>query len=74
MICPIMRDIVFLSKKSVPATKADLPVCRDLVDKHRGAIRTRLKLVLLPLIFVIVLDGRQPACVLCLDEGQNPCV
>jgi len=32
MIRPIMRDVVFLSKKSLPATKADLQVCRDLVD------------------------------------------
>ena len=39
--------------------------------KQRGAIRTRLKLDLLPFLVVIVLDGRQPACVLCLDEGQN---
>lgn len=32
MIRPIMRDVVFLSRKSLPATKADLPVCRDLID------------------------------------------
>lgn len=32
MIRPIMRDIVFLSRKSAPATKADLQVCRDLID------------------------------------------
>ena len=32
MIRPIMRDVVFLSKKSLPATKADIQVCRDLMD------------------------------------------
>ena len=32
MIRPIMRDVVFLSKKSLPATKADIQVCRDLID------------------------------------------
>lgn len=32
MIRPIMRDIVFLSRKSTPATKADMQVCRDLID------------------------------------------
>lgn len=32
MIRPINKDVVLLSKKSLPATKADLPVCRDLID------------------------------------------
>lgn len=32
MIRPIMRDIVFLSKKSLPASKADIQVCRDMID------------------------------------------
>lgn len=32
MIRPIMRDVVFLSKKSLPATKADVQVCRELID------------------------------------------
>lgn len=34
----------------------------------------RLKLVILPFLIVIVLDGRQPACVLCLGKWQNLCV
>ena len=32
MIRPIMKDEVFLAQKSVPATKADLPVVEDLID------------------------------------------
>lgn len=32
MIRPIMRDILFLGKKSDPATKADIQVGRDLQD------------------------------------------
>lgn len=36
MIRPIMRSEVFLSKPSVEATEADLPVGRDLVDTLRA--------------------------------------
>ncbi len=32
MIKPIMRDVMFLSQKSEPATKADLPIAQDLLD------------------------------------------
>ena len=32
MIRPIVRDVLFLGQKSVPATKADLPVAQDLQD------------------------------------------
>ena len=32
MIRPIMKDPVFLSQKSAPATAADLPVAQDLRD------------------------------------------
>ena len=32
MIRPVCRDIFFLSQKSLPAAKADLPVCKDLAD------------------------------------------
>jgi peptide deformylase len=32
MIKPIMRDVVFLSQKSEPASKEDIPVGRDLQD------------------------------------------
>ena len=32
MVQPIMRDPVFLSQKSVPATPEDLSVARDLLD------------------------------------------
>ncbi|MCF0258358.1 MAG: peptide deformylase [Erysipelotrichaceae bacterium] len=32
MIKPVCKDIFFLSQKSVPAAKEDLPVCRDLAD------------------------------------------
>ena len=32
MIRPIMKDPMFLSRKSVPATKADLPIAQDLID------------------------------------------
>ena len=32
MIRPIMRDPLFLSQKSEPATRADLPVLQDLLD------------------------------------------
>ena len=32
MVRPIMKDPVFLSQKSVPATPEDLPVARDLLD------------------------------------------
>ena len=42
--------------------------------KQWGAIRTRLKLDLLPFLCVTVLDGRQPARVRCLDKVQNLCV
>ena len=32
MIKPIMKDVLFLAQKSETATKADLPVGRDLMD------------------------------------------
>ena len=32
MIKPIMKDMIFLGKKSVPATKEDLQIGRDLMD------------------------------------------
>ena len=32
MIQPIMKDLIFLAQKSVPATKEDFPVARDLLD------------------------------------------
>ena len=32
MIRPIMKDPMFLSRKSIPATKDDLPIARDLFD------------------------------------------
>ena len=32
MIKPIVRDVLFLKKKSTPATKADLAVAQDLLD------------------------------------------
>jgi peptide deformylase len=36
MIKPICKDPVFLSRESVPATKADLPVVDDLLDTLRA--------------------------------------
>lgn len=36
MVRPIMRDMMFLSRKSTPATKADLPVAQDLADTLRA--------------------------------------
>ena len=36
MVRPIMRDMMFLSRKSTPATKADLPVAQDLTDTLRA--------------------------------------
>ena len=32
MIRPIMRDVLFLKKKAVSATKDDMPVVQDLLD------------------------------------------
>ena len=32
MICELMHDPIFLAKKSVPATAADLPVAQDLLE------------------------------------------
>lgn len=32
MVKPIVRDVLFLGQKSAPATKADLPVGKDLQD------------------------------------------
>ena len=32
MIRPIMRDTLFLSRKSEPATAEDLPIAKDLRD------------------------------------------
>ena len=32
MIRPIMRDVLFLKKKAVPATKNDMSVVQDLFD------------------------------------------
>ena len=32
MVRPIMRDPLFLARKSIPATKEDLSVARDLLD------------------------------------------
>ena len=36
MIRPICKDIIILSQKSVPATKADMPVLDDLLDTLRA--------------------------------------
>jgi peptide deformylase len=36
MIKPICKDTIILSKKSVPATKADMPVVDDLLDTLRA--------------------------------------
>lgn len=36
MIKPIVRDVLFLGEKSIPATKADLPVVEDLIDTLRA--------------------------------------
>lgn len=36
MIRPICRDTILLRKKSVPATKADLPAAEDLIDTLRA--------------------------------------
>lgn len=36
MIRPIDKDIIILSQKSVPATKADMPVLDDLLDTLRA--------------------------------------
>lgn len=32
MVCPICKDILFLSQKSTPATESGLPVAQDLLD------------------------------------------
>ena len=32
MVKPIMRDVLFLGQKSIPATEEDLQVGRDLQD------------------------------------------
>lgn len=32
MIRPIVKDVIFLGQKSVPATKADISVAQDLLD------------------------------------------
>ena len=32
MVCEIMKDVVFLAQKSVPATPDDLPVAKDLLE------------------------------------------
>jgi peptide deformylase len=36
MVKPICRDTILLSKKSVRATKADIPVAEDLIDTLRA--------------------------------------
>jgi len=36
MVRPIMRDPLFLSRKSIPATQQDLPVLADLLDTLRA--------------------------------------
>lgn len=36
MVKPIVRDVFFLSQKSVPATKDDLQIGRDLMDTLRA--------------------------------------
>ncbi len=36
MVKPIVRDVLFLGQKSVPATKDDLQVGRDLMDTLRA--------------------------------------
>ena len=35
MIRPIMKDVLFLSQKSEPATKNDIAVVDDLIDTLR---------------------------------------
>ena len=32
MVRAIMKDVLFLKKKAVPATKDDMPVVQDLLD------------------------------------------
>ena len=32
MVQPIMKDVFFLTQKSLPATKEDLPIAEDLMD------------------------------------------
>ena len=44
MVKPIMRDVLFLGQKSIPATEEDLQVGRDLQDTlaaNRGHDRCR---------------------------------
>ena len=36
MVKPIVRDVLFLGQKSVPATKDDLQIGRDLMDTLRA--------------------------------------
>ncbi len=36
MIRPIVRDVMFLQRKSVPASKEDIAVCIDLIDTLRS--------------------------------------
>jgi len=36
MVKPIVRDILFLGRKSLPATADDLPVAEDLLDTLRA--------------------------------------
>lgn len=36
MIRPVMRDPLFLSRKSTPATQEDLPVAQDLLETLRA--------------------------------------
>lgn len=36
MVCEIVRDPVFLSRKSAEATEADLPIVEDLMDTLRA--------------------------------------
>ena len=36
MIRPIMKDPMFLARKSEPATKADLPLAQELIDTLRA--------------------------------------
>jgi peptide deformylase len=38
MIKPICKDTIILSKRSVPATKADMPVAEDLLDTLKANV------------------------------------
>ena len=64
MVQPICRDIIFLARKSEPATPEDLPIGQDLLDTleaHRdGCVGMAANMIGRAKRIIVFLDGGAP--------------